>query len=72
MFDWALSLHHCMFVSLKQQVALLARRPDIIVSDFASYAGFDIADVIGVPCGQHSTGQGAERQCRAEWRCCAN
>lgn len=52
MFDWALSLHHCMFVSLKQQVPLLARRPDIIVSDFASYAGFDIADVLGIPCGQ--------------------
>lgn len=51
MFHWALSLHHCMFSSLREQIPKLALRPNIIVVDFATYAGFDAADFFKIPFG---------------------
>ena len=55
MFHWALSLHHCMFSSLREQIPKLPLRPTIIVVDFATYAGFDAADFFGIPFGQTPT-----------------
>ncbi len=48
MFEWALSLHHCMYVSLSAHVSQLSIRPSVLVSDFGTYAGFDVADQFNI------------------------
>jgi hypothetical protein len=51
MLEWSLSLHHCMYKGLYDQLVHLspAARPSVIVADFATYAAFDIADRFGLP-----------------------
>lgn len=67
MFEWSLSLHGCMYASLAEQVPRLSMRPNIIVSDFATYAGFDIADTMGIPFSQlHIQSQRERTQAVAE------
>lgn len=51
MLHWAISLHHCMFKSLQDQIPKLEVRPTIMVVDFATYGGFDIADYFSIPFG---------------------
>ena len=54
MLHWAISLHSCMFKSLHEQIPKLEVRPSIMVVDFATYAGFDVADYFGIPFGQQT------------------
>jgi polyene glycosyltransferase len=49
MLHWAISLHLCMFTSLHAQIAAMPRKPTIIVTDFATYAGPDIAEAFHIP-----------------------
>lgn len=49
MFDWAIQLHSCMYASLVRQIPQLEQRPKILISDFATYAGFDAADALTIP-----------------------
>lgn len=52
MFLWSLSLHSCMYKSLATQLRTLIQqgeKPSVLVVDFATYAGFDLADENGIP-----------------------
>jgi len=50
MHEWALSLHGCMLEGLLNGVAQPSfHKPDIVIADFCSYSGPDLADHIGVP-----------------------
>ena len=54
MFEWAIHLHSCMYSSLYGQIPKLPTRPNIVIADFATYAGFDVADAFGIPFSQKS------------------
>lgn len=44
-----------MFTSLRDQMPSLSTKPDVLVSDFATYGGFDAADYFDIPLGQAAT-----------------
>ena len=62
MFHWSIRLHHCMYISLHDQLPKLDVKPKIVISDFATYAGFDIADTFGIPFSQSASGPKRERE----------